>query len=91
MKRYLILFSAVLVLCVLSCAGPEGRQTEVSGNSVEVGPEMLEVLRKINSVSAYEVPDLKLREDENYANTPEDVEPFGHVKPYKEHFLLQIE
>jgi ABC-type branched-subunit amino acid transport system substrate-binding protein len=91
MKRYLILFSAVLVLCVLSCAGPEGRQTEVAGDSVEVGPEMLDVLRKINSVSAYEVPDLDLREDENYAKTPEDVEPFGYVKPYKEHFLLQIE
>ncbi|MHC4087520.1 MAG: ABC transporter substrate-binding protein [Planctomycetota bacterium] len=88
MKRYLILVSAVLVLGVLSCAGPEGKQAEVMG---EVDPEMLEVLRKINSVSAYEVPDLGLREDENYAKTPDDVEPFGHVDPYKEHFLVQVE
>lgn len=91
MKRYLILFSAVLILGALSCAGPEGRKTEGLESSVEVGPEMLEVLRKINSVSAYEVPDLGLREDENYAKTAQDVEPFGHVKPFKEHFLLQIE
>ncbi len=91
MKRYLILLSGILILGTLSCAGPEGTQTEVKGESVEVGPEMLEVLRKINSVSAYEVPNLGLRQDENYAKTAEDVEPFGHVKPYKEHFLLQIE
>jgi ABC-type branched-subunit amino acid transport system substrate-binding protein len=91
MKRYLILVSAILILGTLSCTGPWGRQAEVSGDSVEVDPEMLEVLRKINSVSAYEVPDLGLREDEIYAKTTEDVEPFGHVNPYKEHFLLQVE
>jgi ABC-type branched-subunit amino acid transport system substrate-binding protein len=50
-----------------------------------------EVLRRVNSVSAYEVPDLGLRKDDNYAHTPEDVEPFGGVKPFKEHFLLQME
>ena len=88
MKRYLILVSVVLILGTLSCAGPEGERTELSG---EVDPEMLEVLRKINSVSAYEVPDLGLREDENYAKTAEDVEPFGHVDPYKKHFLVQME
>lgn len=88
MKRYLILFSAVLILGTLSCAGPEAERTELSG---EVDPEMFEVLRKINSVSAYEVPDLGLREDEIYAKTTKDVEPFGHVDPYKEHFLVQVE
>lgn len=91
MKRYLILVSAVLILGTLSCAGPEGKQTKVSESSVEVDPEMLEVLRKINSVNAYEVPDLGLREDEIYAKTAKDVEPFGYVEPYKEHFLVQIE
>jgi ABC-type branched-subunit amino acid transport system substrate-binding protein len=49
------------------------------------------VLRKINAVGPYEVPDLEIQKDDNYARTPEDVEPFGPVKPYKEHFLLQME
>lgn len=60
-------------------------------SSIEADPETIEVLRKINSVSAYEVPDLGLRQDKNYAKTAQDVEPFGHVTPYKEHFLLQME
>ncbi len=49
------------------------------------------VLRHINSLSAYEVPTLPLRENVNYAHTPADLEPYGGVKPYKEHFLLQME
>ncbi len=56
-----------------------------------IDPDTAEVLRRINSVNAYQVPDLKLKKDDNYANTPQDVEPFGAVKPYKEYFLLQIE
>ncbi len=56
-----------------------------------IDPDTAEVLRRINAASAYQVPELKLRKDDNYANTPQDVEPFGAVKPYKEHFLLQIE
>ena len=91
MKRYLILLLAALMVSALSCAGPEQRKMKNSNSAVELDPEMLEVLRKINSVNAYEVPDLGLREDEKYAKTPEDVEPFGHVDPYKEHFLVQVE
>jgi len=56
-----------------------------------VDPDTAEVLRRINAVGLYEVPDLKLKKDDNYAKTPVDVEPFGAVKPNKEHFLLQIE
>jgi len=59
--------------------------------SPPIDPDTAEVLRRINAVGPYEVPDLKLRKDTNYANTPADVEPFGAVKPYKEHFLLQME
>jgi ABC-type branched-subunit amino acid transport system substrate-binding protein len=50
-----------------------------------------EVLKRINAAGPYEVPDLSLRREQNYANTSTDVEPFGGVKPYKEHFLLQME
>ncbi len=56
-----------------------------------VDAETAEVLRRIDAVSAYEVPELQLKKDDNYARTPEDVEPFRGVKPYKEHFLLQME
>lgn len=56
-----------------------------------IDEDTAEVLRHINSVSAYEVPELPLRENVNYAHTPEDIEPYGGVKPYKEHFLLQME
>jgi ABC-type branched-subunit amino acid transport system substrate-binding protein len=54
-------------------------------------PRLEEVLQAINSVSAYEVPDLRLKRDQNYAKTAVDVEPFSGVKPFKEHFLEQME
>lgn len=91
MKRYTIPLYIALMLGVLSCAGPEERKAESLEPYVQIDTETLEVLRKINSVSAYEVPDLGLRADEIYAKTAQDVEPFRHVTPYKEHFLLQIE
>jgi len=56
-----------------------------------IDPGTAEVLKKLNSVNAWQPPDLTLRQAENYGGTPEDVEPFGGIKPYKEHFLLQIE
>ncbi|PTY02817.1 hypothetical protein DB347_23010 [Opitutaceae bacterium EW11] len=39
----------------------------------------------------YDRPDLPLKQNENYANSSADVEPYGGVKPYKEHFLVQME
>jgi len=87
MKRYIILFFyAALILGALSCDKKEDENT-----GMEIDTETLEVLRKINSASAYEVPDLGLKEDDNYARTSRDAEPFRHVRPYKEHFLLQME
>jgi branched-chain amino acid transport system substrate-binding protein len=56
-----------------------------------IDPDTAEVLKRINAVDAYTVPDLKLRRDDNFANTAADIEPYSGVKPYKEHFLLQIE
>jgi len=58
---------------------------------IEVDGETREVLDKINSVGPYEVPDLGLKRDRNYAYTSQGVAPFRHLKPYKEHFLLQQE
>jgi ABC-type branched-subunit amino acid transport system substrate-binding protein len=50
-----------------------------------------EVLKAINSVNAYQKPALSLKLDPRYANTKEDVVPFGAVEPFKRHFLLQME
>ncbi len=54
-------------------------------------PEIRSILNKINGLEYYQVPALEVRKDENYASTPLDVVPFGGVKPFKEHFLLQME
>ncbi len=54
-------------------------------------PEVRELLRKINSVNAHEVPNLGIKKDANYAKTSEDVEPYRGITPFKEHFLEQME
>ena len=56
-----------------------------------IDPDTAEVLKRINGLSPYETPDLRLKQDTVYANTPVDYEPFGAIKPYKEHFLKQME
>jgi branched-chain amino acid transport system substrate-binding protein len=91
MKRYIILLIATLLIGTLSCTEQKEIKTEAKSSTIEIDPETTELLAKINSASAYEVPDLGLRQDTIYAKTAEDVEPFRHVKPYKEHFLLQME
>lgn len=59
---------------------------------IEVDQSTLEVLRKINTATAYEVPQLNLRREENYASTPDYVAPFGRFQePFKRHFLEQME
>jgi len=91
MKRYQILLFATLIIGTLSYAGQKEIKTETTSSIIKIDPETIEILRKINSASAYEVPDLGLRQDTIYAKTAQDVEPFRHVKPFKEHFLLQME
>ena len=56
-----------------------------------IDPDTAEVLRRINGLTPYQVPDLRLKQDTNYGNTPVDLEPFGAIKPYKVHFLKQME
>jgi ABC-type branched-subunit amino acid transport system substrate-binding protein len=84
---------AILTVCVLTpvvLAESKKKQGD-SAQPVKVSAETQQVLDKINSVSAYEVPDLGLKEEHNYARTSQDVTPFGHVEPYKQHFLVQME
>jgi len=91
MKYHLLSLLAILVLAVPADAEPNEKPAPDARPAVEVDPAMQEVLDKINAASAYEVPDLGLRLDENYAYTSKEVSPFRHVEPYKQHFLLQME
>ncbi len=54
-------------------------------------PQVRALLAKISDLKYYQAPALPVKKDENYAATPMDVEPFGGLKPFKEHFLLQLE
>jgi len=54
-------------------------------------PRLLELLKKINSVGPYEVPDLGVKKESNYARTTADLEPFSGRPVWKENFLEQIE
>ena len=87
MKRLIVLSCLMCGVCLVSCKGPQ----EAPPTPVKVDAHTAEVVQKINAVSAYEVPDLALKEDEDYAETTDDVRPFRHVEPYKEHFLVQME
>jgi branched-chain amino acid transport system substrate-binding protein len=78
----------VLLFPVLLCAQQSQPYPPIG---IDNSPETREVLRRINAVGPYEVPDLRLKQEQNYANTSIDVEPYGGVKPYKEHFLKQME
>jgi len=91
MKRHVIAWATVLLLTVLlltsQCLAQD--PSDEPADNVDAGTR--EVLEKIDSVSPYEVPDLGLRQDERYARTTSEMEPFRHVKPYRQHFLLQQE
>jgi branched-chain amino acid transport system substrate-binding protein len=94
MKRFIILSFAPVILGLLSCAGspPQQKQTKDLQPAIfEVPPETAEALAEIEAANTYQTPRLALRKDENYAHTPEDVQPFGQIKPVKEYFLLQME
>jgi ABC-type branched-subunit amino acid transport system substrate-binding protein len=57
----------------------------------EIDAELKAIIDKINSVDAYQVPDIGVKKDDHYARTPGDIEPFGAVAPYKRHFLEQMQ
>jgi ABC-type branched-subunit amino acid transport system substrate-binding protein len=82
--------AALLLACMLSAQQPVPAE-DPSELKALIDSDTAEVLRRINAVGPYDIPDLRLRRDQNFANTPADIEPYGAIKPYKEHFLLQME
>jgi ABC-type branched-subunit amino acid transport system substrate-binding protein len=49
-----------------------------------------DIIQELDGIGPYEQPDLPLKQNQNYAGSSADVEPYGGVKPYKEHFLQQM-
>jgi branched-chain amino acid transport system substrate-binding protein len=84
--------TALLLLVSIGCpetsSGPRDAQAQLE---TMIDPDTAEVLRRIDAVGAYEVPELELKEESDYAHTSADVAPFGGVEPYRQHFLQQIE
>jgi len=95
MTRKLIVFTAVSISAVLLAAfaaqAADGKMPQWPGFLPFDSPAIQSLLSSINGLEYYEVPNLPVRKDDNYASTATDVEPFGGVKPFKEHFLLQME
>jgi len=72
--------AALLISALISIAAEKPAQAQ--------DPETL--LKGIDT-GYYAKPDLPLKTNQNYASSSADVEPYGGVKPYKEHFLVQME
>ena len=91
-RRISILICIVAVFLSMSCS-PEKEQSSESLSKPEQQVETgtAEMIQEINEAGYYKVPDLELKRDENYAATSDEFEPFGGLKPYKEHFLEQLE
>jgi ABC-type branched-subunit amino acid transport system substrate-binding protein len=92
MARWIVSLGLAVIISALSA----GISQVPSGGAYPVmipldDPRLLELLQKINSVNSHEVPNLGIRVDTNYAHTAVDVEPYSGVKPFKEHFLEQME
>jgi ABC-type branched-subunit amino acid transport system substrate-binding protein len=80
----------IFVLAV-AAAGDSPRDSEYPVMLPFDDPQVLGVLERSSAASAYEVPNLGIKKDTNYAHTSVDVEPFSGIKPFKEHFLEQME
>jgi branched-chain amino acid transport system substrate-binding protein len=94
MKRPVILLLAGAILGLLPCAGSQpqpAKAEDLQPALFEIPPETADALARIEAANAYQTPKLTLRKDENYAQTSEDMQPFGQLKPAKENFLLQME
>jgi len=73
MRRLIVIWCLMPLMCVVSCSRPQGTQRIPQQYSIETDPHTAEVVRRINAVSAYEVPDLTLKVDKEYAETTPDV------------------
>jgi len=95
-NRGVVFLACLLVSGALGLFGSDAGKSSAEENlppklKALIDEDTAEILRHINGLDAEHEPDLELRRNTNYAHTPEDVEPFSGTRPYKEHFLLQME
>ncbi len=72
------------------CIAAETTKPPVSPEPMGADPATARIVKEVEAAGVYGTPDLELKIDENYAKTANELEPFRHVKPYKEHFLEQM-
>jgi len=95
MKRVLW-FTLGGLLCIsgLACnelaLEPASDETAAPVPAPTLEEETVTNLQALDSAGAYGIPDIPLKADENYAETAEELEPFRHIQPYKQHFLEQM-
>jgi len=80
-------FTALMLGCGPMIASAQDAANDPAGDAA-----VRDLLKAID-VGPYEVPKLQLQKDHNYARSATDVKPFGrhYTKPFKEHFLEQLE
>ncbi len=86
--RFVIAFLLCVVIASVNFRVPKRRPVHPPSS---IDDQTQAVLDEIDSLNAYQVPQLPLKSEDRYANTPDEVRPHGHVEPYKRHFLLQME
>ena len=93
MKKPNTLIAFLLSIAVLMQAKQMVAAEVASGDSADKNASLSiqAILDSINNIGPYELPKLPLKTNLNYANSSSDVEPYGGVKPFKEHFLIQME
>lgn len=90
LKTTVVAALAAWIAILAAVAGEEPAKAAYAWPEYEIDAEMQRILDEINSGGAYRVPEIELKKDDRYADTPDDVEPFGAVEPYKRHFLEQM-
>jgi len=91
MRRTILVLFVLLATLPFVPADGEAEPAKTAWPDVPVDASMRRILERIHSADPYEPPELEIRQDDNYARTAADVEPFGGVRPFKEHFLVQME
>lgn len=82
--------SHALAALALSLASLLAAAQPAAGPNAAPPPDTDTLLKRIDT-GPYRRPDLPLKTNQNYASSSADVEPYGGVKPFKEHFLVQME
>ena len=87
-----LLFGILCLSPFLVRAAPESSTPDPSAR-IERAEDITvaDIVNALDGIGPHDQPDLPLKVAPVYAHSSADVEPYGGVKPYKEHFLVQME